>query len=301
MPQDVPDFVRLFFSTFVLRPYVFLFLAVYLVAAFLHLGWRKTVLFTILGFSTAWVAEYSSIHNGIPFGDYTYCPEPTIDRELWLGGVPFMDSLSFVFLAYASYSLALLVSTPIAVRGKGIYLAETRKIRRSWRVLVLTGVFFAFLDVVIDPIAYHGDRWFLGKIYDYPDPGIYFNIPFANFLGWLVVGLVILRLYQWVDARLERWGLLPGLAPLHYPWRALLGPALYAGVLVFNLGVTFWLGAVSEGAERDELLLLGTVGVFIFLPVACLAVTGIFDPARRASPYEIEAHITDFPDSVLGH
>ena len=35
-----------------------------------------------------------------------------MDQELWVAGVPFMDSLSYVFLAYASYSLALVALTP---------------------------------------------------------------------------------------------------------------------------------------------------------------------------------------------
>jgi putative membrane protein len=132
-------------------------------------------------------------------------------------------------------------------------------------------------------------------------PGVYFGVPLSNFLGWLLVGLLILKVYQWVDRALERAGLLPVHAPLHYGWRALLGPALYLGVLLFNLGVTFFLGATSEGAEGERFLLLGVVGCFIFVPVTTLLVVGIFDPTRRATPREIEVHIEDFPDTVLGH
>lgn len=301
MPQDAPDVIRLLFATVLLRPYVFVFFAVFLAAGITHLGWRRAVLFTFIGYLVAWSAEYSSIHVGIPFGPYRYITEPTMDKELWVFGVPFMDSLSFVFLAYASYTLALLASTPIVIRGKGLYLGETRKIRRSLRVWLLTGVFFALIDVVIDPIAYHGDKWFLGKIYDYPVPGVYFGVPITNFLGWLLVGLVILKLYQLVDRLLEGTRALPLLAPLHYGWRALLGPALYLGVLLFNLAVTFYVSSVSEGALREELLLLGVVGTFIFLPVMVLIGAGLLDPSRRATPHEIEEHIDDFPDSMLGH
>ena len=299
MPQDLPDFFRLLFATVLLRPYVFIFFAAFLLAASLHFGWRRAVLFTVVGYLTAWTAEFSSIHVGIPFGHYYYISDPTIDRELWVFGVPFMDSLSFVFLAYTSFSLALLASTPIVLRDRGFLLAETGAVRRSYRVWLLTGVFFAFIDVVIDPVAYHGERWFLGKIYDYPEPGIYFEIPIANFLGWFAVGLVILRGFHWLEGRLERAGLLPVVAPRPFKTQPLIGPALYVGVLLFNLGVTFWLGFTSEGEERKEFLRLGLVGLFIFIPALSVVAAGLFDPSRRATSEEVESHLRDFPDSSL--
>ncbi len=44
------------------------------------------------------------------------------------------------------------------------------------------------LDVVIDPLAVRGDRWFLGRVFDYPSGGVYFGVPLSNFAGWLLVG-----------------------------------------------------------------------------------------------------------------
>ncbi|MDH5698334.1 MAG: hypothetical protein OEZ41_00025 [Nitrospirota bacterium] len=41
-------------------------------------------------------------------------------------------------------------------------------LRTSWPVVGLTVILFTFLDVVIDPVALQGERWFLGKIYGYP-------------------------------------------------------------------------------------------------------------------------------------
>src|SRR5512143_2134124 len=102
---------HLLLGTIVLRPYVFIFLLAYLLGCSLHLGVKRAVLFCIAGYLIAWLSEYSSIHNGIPYGYYYYV-ERTKGRELWVMGVPFMDSLSYVFLAYASYCMALLVSSP---------------------------------------------------------------------------------------------------------------------------------------------------------------------------------------------
>ena len=98
-------------GTIWLRPYVFIFLGVYLVIATWHLGAGRAAAFVVLGYVISWAAESCSIHFGFPFGDYLYIPS-TLNQELWVAGVPFMDSLSYVFLAYASYSLALVTLTP---------------------------------------------------------------------------------------------------------------------------------------------------------------------------------------------
>ena len=126
-------------------------------------------------------------------------------------------------------------------------------VRTSGPTLALTVLFFVLLDIVIDPVALRGDRWFLGKIYDYPEPGIHFGVPIANYVGWAVVGLVALGLYQQIDRRLPD-------APCkdkNIARKLLFGCALYSAVLAFNLAVTFWIGEP----------LIGTTGILIFLPV----------------------------------
>ena len=67
--------------------------------------------------------------------------------------------------------------------------------------VMLAAVLFVTLDIIIDPLALRGYRWFLGQIYGYPEPGIYFGIPLSNFAGWLLVGIIMIALLQ----RLERW------------------------------------------------------------------------------------------------
>jgi hypothetical protein len=91
------DLFSLLWNTILLRPYVFGFLVLYLLSASLFLGVKKALVYTPLGYSIAWVSEWCSTHYGIPYGFYHYIPA-TMHRELWIGGIPFMDSLVPFFL-----------------------------------------------------------------------------------------------------------------------------------------------------------------------------------------------------------
>ena len=257
--MDIPI---LLIKTVLFRPYVFIFLAAFLVSAKLLLGWRRTWAFFLISWLTAFLCEFSSTRTGIPFGWYFYTGS-TVGDELYVSNVPFMDSLSFTFLLYAAYCLALLFLLPAtSAPGRPLELRFDPAIRTSWPVLTLTVLFYAFIDIVIDPVALRGDRWFLGKIYWYPEPGVYFGVPIANFVGWATVGLIALSLYFLFDRRLppERAADVAGVTG-----KVLLGCGLYYGVLFFNLAVTFWIGEV----------LLGLAGVFIFLPITVLALLRI--------------------------
>lgn len=264
------DVFTLLVGTFTLRPYVFIFLLAFLFCSVRLLGWRRTGLFFAVTWLTAFVCEYSSIRTGVPFGWYFYTGT-TMEQELFIGGVPFFDSLSFTFLLYASYCLALLYLLPARTsegpapvnlfkRSTWPALLFHTGVRTSWPVLKLTVLFFAFIDVVIDPVALRGERWFLGKIYYYPEPGIYYGVPLANFIGWAVVGLIALVAYFLLDRRLSPSAKHAAGSDTVMTGNVLLGCGLYYGVLVFNLGVTFWIG------EHQ----LGMTGLLIFLPLTAL-------------------------------
>ena len=246
-------FLLLLGGTILLRPYVFIFLGAYLLLATWRLGAGRAAAFLVLGYLISWLAELGSINYGFPFGEYIYIPA-TLDRELWVAGVPFMDSLSYVFLAYASYTLALLALGRGRWQGWAFYLQEDRKFLASWGVLFLGAVLMVALDVVIDPLALRGYRWFLGQIYGYPEPGLYFGITLANFGGWFLVALVMIRVLQLLATRVPDRGWSWGHRDFHC--LALLGPGLYLGILGFNLFMTFWIGETR----------LGWVGILIYAP-----------------------------------
>lgn len=252
----------LFFKTILLRPYVFIFLAAFLFSAIKLIGWPRTWRFWLISWATAFVCEFSSTRTGIPFGWYFYNGS-TIGQELYFFDVPFMDSISFSFLLFAAYCVALGLLLPFDVtlkhdRSPLKPLRFDLTVRTSLAISGLTALLFAFIDMVIDPVALRGDRWFLGKIYDYPDPGWHFGVPFANYVGWAVVGLISLALYAPLDQRLAPLTISPSMTQ-----RLLLGIGLYYGVLAFNLGMTFWIGETFMGIS----------GLLMHLPVLMILTT----------------------------
>ncbi len=282
------DFLRIAVGTVTMRPYVFAFFAFYLLAAVTHIGWKKTACFTVIGYLIAFLSEFSSINSGIPYGWYYYI-EATRGKELWVAGVPFFDSLSYVFLSYCSYTAALLTLCPLKTERWNVITLESRAIRRSSSVLVLASFYQVFLDIIIDPVALQGRRWFLGQIYGYREAGIHFGVPLSNYAGWLVVSFVLVFALQRIDACVAKGVERPS-GIVNLPFRSLLGPALYLSVIIFNLTVTICLG--------ENLMAL--CGIFIFtLPVF---IVGVFQ-ARRVNRYsrgELAEHVRDYPYSPVG-
>jgi putative membrane protein len=278
------DFFQIAVGTVTMRPYVFAFLAVYLFIASSHLGWRKTLLFTIVGYLISFFSEYSSINSGFPYGWYFYI-DATKEKELWIAGVPFFDSISYVFLAYCSYSVALLVFSPIKIWGKNFISLETRAIRRSIAVLFLASLFQVFLDIIIDPVALQGNRWFLGQIYGYREAGVHFGVPISNYLGWWGVSIVMVFALQIIDALIGKRRENPEYGIWNPPFKALLGPVLFLSVIVFNISI-----AIMIGEE-----LMAVTGIFIFTLPAAIIITQVIRRANRYTRDEMAEHLRNYP------
>jgi len=261
------EFFKLLLGTVALRPYVFVFFACYLFLAITHIGRKRTLVFSIIAFVVAFLCEWSSAvaATGFPFGLYYYIPATT-DKELWIAGVPFMDSLSFTFLSYVSWELAITLLAKLQISWRDVQKDASQKLRHSWAVTLLAAFLMMYLDIIIDPVALRGDRWFLGKIYYYPDGGSYFGITLANFLGWYFVCAAILRLYGWIETCFK---LEDTKGILTYRYKALAPVGLYFGILGFNLFMTFWIG------EKE----IGVVSSIVILPLIVLLLTVL---ARQA-------------------
>jgi outer membrane lipoprotein-sorting protein len=132
------------------------------------------------------------------------------------------------------------------------------------------------LDVVIDPLTVRGDRWFLGRIYYYPDGGIHFGVPLSNYAGWFVVAVAAIAVLQTIERR-AGWS---AAGARHVPYAGLLEPALYLGIVAFNLAITAWIG------ER----LLALVGALLYAPVVVLFLAHPLNPMRRVATADVARH-----------
>jgi putative membrane protein len=258
-------------STLIFRWYVFFFWGVGLWLLSRAAGFPGALLRFLFGYGIAYCCEWSSARPGgwFPFGHYVYLPT-TVHNEIWIGILPLMDSLSFDFLAVGALGLSGFIS--------GFSLGETLGLSiRTFLPIFLRGVLmFVMIDMVIDPVSLRGDRWFLGRIYEYPDGGVYFGVTLANFAGWAVTGALIMASWRFLS-------LLPGLFPRSFvqerpeppnyaTGRELsrivdrYGPLfIYGAVYLFNLAVAVWIE--ESGIVLADLLLLALFFfVFIFSP-----------------------------------
>ena len=270
------DFFYLLFSTILLRPYVFIFLAVYLLAAFSQIGLARTAVFTLLGYSIAFLSEYSSTRIGFPYGFYSYI-QTTRAQELWISNVPFMDSLSYSFLAYCSFSLAIFLNRPITRNNKNIQILDFEKGISQKNVLYSSTLLFVLLDVIIDPVALRGSRWFLGQIYHYKHHGIYFGVPLSNFGGWIIVGFCIIFSFQFIN---RRFFLNSPSKKINIPYKDMLGPLLYFSVMFFNIFIAFYINEY----------LLGSCGLLITGPILMLFIKKIFQGKRDENSVSDDSH-----------
>jgi len=280
------DFIDIAIGTFTMRPYVFAFFGAFLFACVPHVGWKRALTFTVMAYLIAYSSELLSINTGFPYGRYYYI-DTTSHKELWIAGVPFFDSFSYVFLTYCSYSTALFILSPLKSWRWNLVTLETRRIRRSFSVLILGAFLQTFLDVVIDPISLQGGRWFLGQIYSYQNEGVHFGVPLSNYAGWLLTSFILVAVFQLIDAR--RLTNAPrGVCNL--PFRCLLGPILYLSVLAFIITVGFWIGEVSMGLS----------GILIHTLPLLMTVLLALQKVNRYTRNELAEHIKDYPWSPAG-
>jgi uncharacterized membrane protein len=275
--------MHLLLSTVALRPYVFIFLASFLFISIVNFGLRTTLLFTALTYVVSLACEWSSVHNGFPFGLYHYI-QATRDREIWVFGVPFFDSLSFTFLGLASYTVALLLCSPLYLREWDLRLLDTWKIRRAPRVWLMASLFMVMIDWVVDPLSVLGDRWFLGKIFWYDPAGPHFGVPISNYLGWYFVAAVTIAIFVVLDSIVNRRTGKPYGAILSFPSRALLGPALYVGIVCFGITMLFRIGANE----------IAWASIFVYLPFLTLALHLVTRRDSYGDAAAIDRHLHDF-------
>lgn len=293
----------------VARPYVVLFLLAFLALGWLEQGKLRTLIWLVSGYLVALIAEWGSINHGIPFGYYAYHYD-VLEQDLLILGVPFFDSLSFVFLSYASFSFAQFFLSTHWRSGFNVQRVTLRATRNS-RLAGFMGAFFMMvLDWITDPVAHLGKHWFLGDIYHYPEAGWHFDVTFANYIGWFFVGWVIIFINQQVDKLLSQREMSHdrSLQLVYLPGKGLLAPLFWFGIAAFVLTITAWLGWGYDLAQvpkeqqeyfNAETRKLFMASAFIIAPIALLACVHLLRHENQPSPEQCLAWFKDYPDPLL--
>ena len=250
------------------RPYVMAVVIVFWILAPLEIGGRRALVWFVSGTLLGWFSEFLSTHTGFPFGHYAYHAHLFPD-ELWIGGVPPFASVSFASLTYFGYSGATTLLAPLRRSGGDVVAYVTPALRRSAGVLALATLIPTWLDTVVDPVTHLGRYWRLGDIYHYEHPGLHFDVPFVNYLGWLLTCFVIVGVNQRADHRLAA-AVEPVPRRNRLPFQPFWALGSVIGNMIFMLVVTVQLmrnPAVPATTPLGAMLISGALltGAFVLL------------------------------------
>jgi putative membrane protein len=271
-------------ALFTERPYVIAFLLAFMVIATAERGVPRMLAWLVTGTFIGWLMEFSSTHNGLPFGEYAY-NEGSFPDELWLGGVPLFASLSFASLSYISYSAACTFLGTLERNGSDIQRRPAPDIERSLRVVALAAVIATWMDTVMDPVTHLGQHWFLGDLYAYGGDGQHFDVPLSNYGGWLLTAACIVFVNQRLDSLLSLAG--AGARGFHLPLKPFSAIGTIFGIFAFMIGITVYLMAsdsLPASEPINEILLSGLALSGAFVVFTIVMVRRALARDTRATP-----------------
>jgi carotene biosynthesis associated membrane protein len=182
-------------------------------------GWARIGLFLLWGSLIGGMSELAGTTTGLPFGEYLYTHwlGPKI-----LGHVPYFIPLSWFAMSIVSLDLA------------------GRCTNRRYERILVGALFMTLWDVSLDPAMTSAFPFWV-----YPGGGFYYGMPFSNWIGWLLVSLIIVWGYEALGGGLRK----------HSKW----APTVYLLNCLFPLGMCAIYGmwpAVVIGAIATAIPLL---------------------------------------------
>ena len=142
-----------------------------LVVALLWAAWGPitTMRVAVLVLVLSWAAEAMGSRIGIPFGMYRY----TTSLQPQILGVPWQIPLGWLMMMPPSWAVAQAI-------------VDYKKPRRVLPVFVgLSAMAMTFWDLFLDPLMVTWGMWV------WTFPGGFLGIPWANFIGWMLVSGLI--------------------------------------------------------------------------------------------------------------
>ncbi len=134
----------------------------------------KLLLFASVIILAGFAAEWIGVHKHWLFGDYFY--GSTLGFKL--SGIPLMIGVNWFLLIYSAS-----------------VLLQKLSIKTVWLKLVLGSVLLVLLDLLIEPIAMRFDYWHWLTGF----------VPVKNYIGWAMVSLCLLAVFQQFKFRFQNW------------------------------------------------------------------------------------------------
>ncbi|QBP39681.1 carotenoid biosynthesis protein [Paenisporosarcina antarctica] len=146
---------------------MFLFLAGLLACIyFLKLfGWKFGIAICSVIFVFSFSIEYLGAAFGVLFGDYSYTDRFTPN----LFDVPIAIGFAWLMVMGTSHAIA----TRIVPKGNLLRL-------------IIGASIAVVIDLIIDPVAFKVKQYWI-----WDGPGMYYDIPFSNFVGWFIVAFLL--------------------------------------------------------------------------------------------------------------
>jgi len=200
------------------------------------LGWKRMTFFVVWGCFIGGASELVgttgfATWNGValPFGAYEYTQ--------WLGPKMF-DHVPY-FIPPSWFAMAL-VSLDLARRATG----------SRWTGVLLGTVFMVLWDVSLDPAMTKGQVPF----WSYTVDGFYYGMPLSNWIGWLVVSLIIIVGYEFIGGGLKetnRWAPWLYVVNCAFPLGICLLEGLYIAVLAGGLATALPFAVIYLSGRRE--------------------------------------------------
>ncbi len=122
----------------------------------------------VLGFAAEWVG----VHKHWLFGNYVY--GNTLGFKL--NEIPLMIGVNWFLLVYSA----------------GVF-TQNLPIKEVWLKIIISCLLLVLLDLLIEPIAIRFDYWHWQTGY----------VPIKNYVGWMVVSLPLLLVFQYFNFRFQ--------------------------------------------------------------------------------------------------
>lgn len=226
------------------RWYVTLFGLTFLWCAVRQLGWRRTLLYTVIAVAVGGLAENGSVHFGWPYTRYAF-NDSLRGKEIFLGDVPLMVPLSYTFMAYFAFASGRLIAS-------GPYRTRAARPWHEWLIALMLAVWALW---ILDPVSRLGDDFYLGRLFEYAGPGFWFGLPLGSQAGFAATAAILLAVLFRMDRAapdlpVDRW--------THHPHLIAL---ITYHAQVSHLAIV----AILVGASN-----IGGAAMVIWVPAACV-------------------------------